>query len=88
MASNPRNPAMGPHTQGHPGTRHTVKTVEGEEKNTKGGMEGKQKTKKALTLKKRQPLRENKGCTKLFPMWFQIAATLSRVTYVNLSTYA
>ena len=51
-------------------------------------MEGRQKTKKALPLKKRQPLRENKGCTTLFPMWFQIAATLSRVTYVNLSTYA
>ena len=51
-------------------------------------MEGRQKTKKALPLKKRQPLRENKGCTTLFPTWFQIAATLSRVTYVNLSTYA
>ena len=24
----------------------------------------------------------------LLSMWFQIAATLSRVTYVNLSTYA
>ena len=51
-------------------------------------MEGRQKTKKALPRKKRQRLRENKGCTMLFPMWFQIAATLSRVTYVNLSTYA
>ena len=51
-------------------------------------MEGRQKTKKALPLKKRKPLRENKGCTTLFPMWFQIAATLSRVTYVNLSMYA
>ena len=51
-------------------------------------MEGKQKTKKALLLKKRQPLRENKGCTTRFPMWFQIAATLSRVTYMNLSMYA
>ena len=51
-------------------------------------MEGRQKTKKALTWKKRQLLRENKGCTTLFPMWFQIAATLSRVTYMNLSTYA
>ena len=49
-------------------------------------MEGRQKTKKALPLKKRQPLRENKG--RLFPTWFQIAATLSRVTYMNLSTYA
>ena len=39
-------------------------------------MEGRQKTKKALPLKKRQPLKENKGCTTLFPMWFQIAATL------------
>ena len=48
-------------------------------------MEGRQKTKKALPLKKRQPLRENKGCTTLLPMWFQIA-TLSCVTYVNLST--
>jgi len=64
-----------------------VITVEREKKN-KGGMVGRQKTKKALPLKKRQPLRENKGCTTLFPMWFQIAATLSRVTYVNLSTYA
>ena len=36
-------------------------------------MEGRQKTKKALPLKKRQPLRENKGCTTLFPTWFQIA---------------
>ena len=45
-------------------------------------MEGRQKTKKIL------PLRENKGCITLFPMWFQITATLSRVTYVNLSTYA
>ena len=51
-------------------------------------MEGRQKPKKALPLKKRQPLRENKGCTMLFPMWFQIAATLSRVTYMNLSMYA
>ena len=52
-------------------------------------MEGRQKTKKALPLKKRQPLRANKGCTTLFPMWFQIAATLSHMTsYVNLSTYA
>ena len=48
-------------------------------------MEGRQKTKKALPLKKRQPLREN---TTLFPMWFQIAATQSPVTYVNLSMYA
>ena len=39
-------------------------------------MEGRQKTKKALSLKKRQPLRENKGCTMFFPTWFQIAATL------------
>ena len=39
-------------------------------------MEGRQKTKKALPLKKRQPLRENKGCTTLFPMWFQISAIL------------
>ena len=39
-------------------------------------MEGRQKTKKALPLKKKQPLRENKGCTMLFPTWFQIAATL------------
>ena len=39
-------------------------------------MEGRQKTKKALPLKKRQLLRENKGCTTLFPMWFQIATTL------------
>ena len=62
-------------------------TVEREKKKTKGGMEGRQKTKKALPLKKRKPLRENKGCTTLFPMWFQIAATLSRITYVNLSTY-
>ena len=46
-------------------------------------MEGRQKTKKALPLKKRQPLRENKGCTTLFPTWFQIAATLSHMTYVN-----
>jgi len=51
-------------------------------------MEGRQNSKKALLLKKRQPLGENKGCTMLFPMWFQIAATLSRVTYVNLSMYA
>ena len=51
-------------------------------------MEGRQKTKKALPLKKREPLRENKGCTRLFPMWFQIATTLSRVTFVNLSKYA
>ena len=70
MASNPRNPAMSPHAQGHPGTRHTVITVEREKKkkrgkktkqNKGGGMEGRQKTKKALPLKKRQPLRENKG---------------------------
>ena len=39
-------------------------------------MEGRQKTKKALPLKKRQPLKENKGCTMLFPTWFQIAITL------------
>jgi len=26
---------MSPHTQGHPGTRHTVITVEGEKKNRK-----------------------------------------------------
>ena len=51
-------------------------------------MEGRQKTKKVLPLKKRQPLRENKGWTTLFPMWFQITAILSRVTYVNLSMYA
>ena len=51
-------------------------------------MEGSQKTKKALSLKKRKPLRENKGCTTLFLMWFQIGATLNRVTYMNLSTYA
>ena len=93
MPRNPRNPAMSPHTQGHPGTRHTVITVEREKKKeekkqNKGGMEGRQKTKKALPLKKRQPLRENKGCTTLFLMWFQIAATLSCVTYVNLSMYA
>ena len=50
-------------------------------------MEVRQKTKTALPLKKRQPLRENKGCTTLFPTWFQIAATLSRMTFVNLSTY-
>ena len=43
-------------------------------------MEGGQKTKKALPLKKRQLLRENEGCTTLFPMWFQIATTLSRMT--------
>ena len=48
-------------------------------------MDGRQKTKKTLPLKKIQLLRENKGCTTL---WFQIATTLSRVTYVNLSTYA
>ena len=35
MASNPRNPAMSPHTQGHPGTRHTVITVEREKKKKK-----------------------------------------------------
>jgi len=39
-------------------------------------MEEKQKTKKALPLKKKQLLRENKDCSTLFPMWFQIAATL------------
>ena len=50
-------------------------------------MEGRQKTKKALPLKKRQSLRKNKGYTALFPMWFQMAATLSHMTYVNLSTY-
>ena len=72
---------MSPHTQGHPGPPHTVITVERErrrkrrEKKTKGGMDGRQKTKKALPLKKRQPLRE--GCTTLFPTWFQIATTLS-----------
>ena len=60
-----------------------------EKKNdNKGGMEGRQKTKKTLPLKKRQPLRENKGCNTLFPTWFQIVATLSHVTYRNLSTYA
>ena len=40
MASNPHNPAMSPHTQGHPGTRHTVITVEREKKKrrkNKGG---------------------------------------------------
>jgi len=57
-------------------------------KKRKGGIEGRQKTKKALTLKKRQSLRENKGCTMLFPTWFRIAATLSQMTYVNPSTYA
>ena len=41
-------------------------------------MEGRQKTKKALPLKKRHPLIENKGCTTLYPTWFQIAATLSQ----------
>ena len=39
-------------------------------------MEGRQKPKKALPLKKRQLLRGNKGCTTLFPTWFQIAAAL------------
>ena len=83
MASNPCNPAMSPHTWGYPGTRHTVITVEREKekqkekKKTKGGMEGRQKTKKALPLKKRQPLGENKVCTTLLPMWFQIPATVT-----------
>ena len=35
MAGNPRNPAMTPHTQGHPGTCHTVITVEREKKEQK-----------------------------------------------------
>ena len=63
MASNPRNPAMSPHTQGHPGTRHTVITVEREKKKKKqreGGMEGRQKTKKALPLKKNNRLEKTK----------------------------
>ena len=56
---------MSPHTQGQPGTHHTVITVEREtkkkrKKKAKEGMEGRQKTKKAIPLKKRQPLRENK----------------------------
>ena len=36
MASNPRNPALSPHTQGHLGTHHTVITVEREKKKKKG----------------------------------------------------
>ena len=51
-------------------------------------MEGRQKTKKALPLKKKQSLRENIGCATLFPTWFQIAAALSRLSYVNLIMYA
>jgi len=35
MASNPCNPAMSPHTQGHPGTCHTVITVEREKNKIK-----------------------------------------------------
>ena len=46
------------HTQGHPGTRHTVIRMEREEKRDEndrggGGVDGRQKTKKALPLKKR-----------------------------------
>ena len=93
MTSNPRNPALSPHTQGHPGTRHTVITVERERKKKKkqrGGIEGRQKTEKAIPLKKRQPLRENRGCTKFFPTWFQIAAMLRPrdLLHVNLCTNA
>ena len=46
MSSNPHNPAKSPHTQGHPGPRHTVITVEMENskkkrrEKKKGGMEG------------------------------------------------
>jgi len=79
---------MSPHTQGHPGTRHTVITVEREkekkeENKTKqsGGMEGRQK----VPLKKGQLLRESKGCTTLFPTWLQIVGTLRPP---DLSTYA
>ena len=70
MASNPSNPAMSPHTQGHPGTCNTVKTVESEKKKKEkqggGVMEGRQETKKALPLKKNKRLKKNKGPTTLF----------------------
>jgi len=71
MASNPHNLAMIPHTQGHPGTRHTVITVE-REKKTKGEWKGGRKLRKHYHWRK-----DN-----------QIAATLSRLSYVNLSKYA
>ena len=53
-----------------------------------GDWKGGRKLRKHYRWRKKQTLRENKGCTTLFPTWFQIAATLSRVTYMNLSTYA
>ena len=43
------NLAMNPHTQGDPGTRHTVITVEREKKRQRGGMEGRQKTKTKIS---------------------------------------
>ena len=63
MASNPRNPAMSPHTQGHPGTRHTVITVEREreKRKQKGGIEGRQTTKKALPGRKDNLLEKAKA---------------------------
>ena len=86
MASSPCNPAMSPPTQGHPGTCHTVITVEREtKKKQRGEWKGGRKLRKHYRWRKDK---ENKGRTRLFQMWFQIAATLSRVSYMNLSTCA
>ena len=45
------------------------------EEKTKGGEEGRQKTKRTLPLKKNKHLKKNKGSNMLFPTWLQIATT-------------
>ena len=84
MASNPHNPAMSPHTQGHPGTWKESQKKKKRKKKQRGEWKGGRKLGKHYRWRKDNRLEKTKAALRSS----QIAATLSRVTYVNLSTYA
>ena len=73
-------------TSRHPS--HCDNSGKRDKKKQKGEWKGGRKLRKHYRWRKDNRLEKTKGCTTLFPLWFQIAATLNRMTYMNLSTYA